>query len=202
MKHLIFLFVFFLLPLLAAAAPPSAIAPAPNLAPAPILVVDVKRILDESTASVNVQKKIEAQRAAFQTEIAAKEKQIRDAEQDLLASRGKLSQQAYTDRENQLRQKFREVEQYVQDRRRLLEQATTFSMGKVRSVLLGIVTDIARKRNAQAVLIKQQVLWAENSLDVTNLVLEKLNAALPDLPVNIEAPKEPAAPATKTSVSK
>ncbi|HVY12062.1 MAG TPA: OmpH family outer membrane protein [Alphaproteobacteria bacterium] len=160
-------------------------------ASSPLLIVDVKRILDESKASVGAQKKIEAQRAAFQIEIAAKEKFIREAEQDLLNSRGKIDQHAYADKETSLRQQFREVEQYVQERRRLLEQATTLSMGKVRSVLLGIVTEMARRRNAQAVLIKQQVLWAENALDVTDQVLVRLNAQLPDVPVNIPAPKEP-----------
>ncbi|MBI3419234.1 MAG: OmpH family outer membrane protein [Proteobacteria bacterium] len=186
MRRLVLLLaLFWALPLFAAEPP------APHATNA-LLVVDVKRILDESKASVSVQKKIEAQRAAFQTEIAAKEKLIRDAEQELLATRGKLEARVYAERENQLRQKFREVEQYVQDRRRLLEQATTLSMGKVRSVLLGIVTEIARRRGAQAVLIKQQVLWAENALDITDQVLERLNAQLPDLPVEIETPKEPA----------
>ena len=80
----------------------------------------------------------------------------------------------------------------MQERRRLLEQATTLSMGKVRSVLLGIVTEISHRRGAQAVLVKQQVLWAENSLDITDQVLERLNTQMPELPVNIEAPKEPA----------
>jgi Skp family chaperone for outer membrane proteins len=175
---------------LQAAPPQAAPVPAPQSA---MLIVDVKRILDESVASVSVQKRIEAQRSAFQTEIAAKEKEIRAAEQELVASRGKLTQQAYAEKENELRKKFREVEQYVQDRRRLLEQATTLSMGKVRSVLLTIVTDIARKRGAQAVLIRQQVLWSENVLDITDQALERLNKELPDLPVNIEVPKEPAA---------
>ena len=187
-----------------AAEPPMLAAVSPAQAPT-IYVVDLKRVLDEAKASVGVQKKIEAQRSAFQTEISAKEKFIRDAEQDLLASRNKIESAAYAQKEKELRQKFSEVEQYVQERRRLLEQATTLSMGKVRSVLLGIVTDIAHRRGVQAVLIKQQVLWTENSLDITDQVLERLNKQMPDLPVNIDVPKEapsvtvpaPAQPAKK-----
>ncbi len=199
MLRLITLFLLLAVPLMAA-EPVTPPAPANS---APILVVDVKRVLDESKASVNVQKKIEAQRSAFQTEIAAKEKSIRDAEQELLASRGKVEAAAYARNENELRQQFRDVEHYVQERRQLLEQATTLSMGKVRSMLIGIVTDMARRKGAQAVLIKQQVLWTEGTLDITDQVLERLNAQLPDLPVNIEAPKDapakpgPPAPAAK-----
>jgi Skp family chaperone for outer membrane proteins len=198
-RFLLILGLACMLPLMVQAAP-TAVTPVVAEPGKPILIVDVKRILDESKASVNVQKKIEAQRADFQTEIAAKEKLIRQAEQELVSSRGKLDAAAYAEKENQLRAKFREVEQYVQERRRLLEQATTLSMGKVRSVLLGIVTEMARSRGAQAVLIRQQVLWSESALDITDEVLQRLNVDLPDVPVNIETPKEPAAAPKKAPV--
>ncbi len=156
----------------------------------PILVVDMKRVLDESRAAVSVQKKIEARRSEFQKEIADKENEIRNDEQELLQSRGKMEAKAYAEKENQMRQKFRDVERYVQERRRVLEQATNDSMGRVRSVLQTIVTDIANKRSAHAVLSKQQVLWSQGSLDITDQVLERLNAELPDTDVTIEKAKE------------
>jgi outer membrane protein len=181
-----------------AAEPPAkpAAAPAAAAIPSPILVVDVKRVLDESKASVSVQKQMEARRSAFQSEIAEKEKDIRTQEQELVQMRGKTEESAYAEKENQLRQKFRDVEKYVQDRRQLLEQATTSSLGRVRSVLLQIVTDIARKRGAHTVLVKQQVLWSEDALDITDQVLESLNRQLPDVQVAVEpADASPAKPA-------
>lgn len=163
--------------------------------PSSILIVDVKRILDESHAAVGAQKKIEAQRRLFQEEIAAQEKRIREAESELLSLRGKLNAQQYEEKENSLRQSFRDVEKYVQERRQTLEKATTTSVGKVRDVLLDIVTDMAKKRGAQAVLVKQQVLWTAEGLDVTDEVLTTLNQKLPELAVSIEAPKLPTAKA-------
>lgn len=161
----------------------------------PLLVVDMKRVLDESKAAVGVQKKIEAARSAFQTEIAAQEKQIREAESDLQQQRSKLNQQQFADKENYLRQKFRDVEKYVQERRQALEGATTKAMGTVRRALLDIVTDIAKKRGADMVLIKQQVLWTAPQLEITDEVLQRLNASLPDIAVNIDMPT--AKPITK-----
>ncbi len=181
--------LFAVLPAVAGAAEARTPSPAPEHAP--VLIVDVKRILDESRASVGAQRKIEAQRSAFQSEIAAREQEIRKAEQELLAARGRLKPDAYAEKENQLRKKFREVEQYVQERRRLLEQATALAMGKVRAVLVGIVADVARRRGAQAVLVRQQMLWSEGSLDITNQVLERLNAELPELPLRIGNPPPP-----------
>jgi len=161
----------------------------------PILIVDVKNVLDDSKAAIGAQKKIETQRSAFQDEISAKEKNIRDAEQVLLQQRGKLDEKAYAEKETQLRQKFRDVEKYVQERRQALEKATTQSMGKVRAVMQDIVADIAKKRGAQAVMAKQTALWTLEGNDITAEVSSRLNSQLPDVPVNIDVPeikKEPA----------
>ncbi len=179
------------------------VAPAPNANAAslprfPILIVDVKRVLDDSKAAIGAQKKIEAQRSAFQDEISSQEKHIRDAEQELLQLRGKLDEKAYAEKETQLRQKFRDVEKYVQERRATLEKATSQSLGKVRDVMQDIVADIAKKRGAQAVLAKQgnqAVLWSIEGNDITQEVSSRLNTQLPELAVNIDAPvikKEPA----------
>lgn len=160
----------------------------------PFLVVDVKRILDESKAALGAQKKIEAQRKLFQEEIALQEKRIREAEAEMQSLRGKLNAQQYEEKENQLRQSFRAVEKYVQERRQTLEKATTSSMGKVRDELLQIVSEMAKKRGSQAVLIKQQVLWSIDGADVTDEVLATLNQKLPEVPVDIDMSKQPAAP--------
>jgi Skp family chaperone for outer membrane proteins len=150
-----------------------------------VLIVDMKRTLDESKAAINVQKKIEAQRSSFQDEISLQEKLIREGEQELQTMRGKLNADQYAEKENQLRKKFRDVEKYVQERRQALEKATTAAMGKVRTTLLMIIKDIAKKRGVQAVLIKQQVLWAEDNLEITDDVLTRLNKELPDITVDI-----------------
>lgn len=155
--------------------------------PAPVLVVDMKRVLDESKAAESVQRKIEVRRSEFQKEIAGKEDEIRGEEQELLQSRGKMEAKTYSEKEDQLRQKFRDVETYVVERRRVLEQATTDSMGHVRSVLQTILTDIAKKKGAKVVLNKQLVLWSEPALDVTDDVLANLNKQLPDMDVVIQS---------------
>lgn len=164
---------------------------------APVLMVDVKRVLDESRAAVGAQKKIEIQRRAFQEEISIQEKRIREAEQELVQARGKLDAKQYAEKENQLRQGFRDVEKYVQERRQMLEKATTSSMGRVRDALLDIVKDMALKRGAQAVLVKQQVLWAKDGLDVTDEVLITLNQKLPEVAVEMATSAMPPAPIEK-----
>jgi Skp family chaperone for outer membrane proteins len=195
LRFLLVLFALWACPLWAE-TPPAPASATPKLQ---LLIVDVKTVLDESKAAIGAQKKIEVQRSAFQDEISIQEKHIREAEQELLQQRSKLDEKAYADKENQLRQKFRDVEKYVQERRQTLEKATSQSLGKVHDVMLKIVADIAKKRGAQAVLAKQvsnvAVLWSMEGSDITSEVSARLNTELPELAVNIDNPdvkKEPA----------
>jgi Skp family chaperone for outer membrane proteins len=171
-------------------------AAAPVKLPAPVVaVIDVQRILDESLAAKSVQKQLETQRSKFQTEIEKEENDLRQAEQDLSKAHDQLTPDAYSDREQQLRQRFLAVERHVQARRKVLDQAFTDSMNEVRASLLNIVDAAAHEHGANLVLIKQQILWTDKALDITDEVLGRLNAKLPQVTVKM-APeeKEEAAP--------
>lgn len=156
--------------------------------PAIALVVDVQRVLDESEAAKGVQKQLNTQRAKFQTETEKEENQLRQSEQELGKSHGHLSAEAYSEREQQLRQHFISVERHVDVRRKLLDQSFTDAMNVVRDKLLSIVQNLAHEKGANLVLVKQQVLWADKTLDVTDEVLSQLNKSLPQ--VTVKAPEE------------
>jgi outer membrane protein len=169
------------------AAPP---APAPLPNPV-IVVVDVQRILDESLAAKSVQKQLEGQRSKFQTQIEKEENGLRQAEQELTKARDQLTPDVYTDREQQLRQRFLTVERHVQARRKVLDQAFGDSMKAVRNNLQAIVDTVAHERGANLVLIKQQILWTDKALDMTDEVLGRLNAKLPSVTVQMAPEEEP-----------
>lgn len=181
------LFALFL-GLLIFAGPASATDVVPkNRMPAPIIaIIDVQRILQESLAAKSVQKQLEGQRSKFQTEIEGEENGLRQSEQELSKSRDQIAADVYADREQQLRQRFLAVERHVQGRRKVLDQAFTDSMNSVRASLLAIVDAVAHERGVNLVLVKQQALWVDAPLDVTDEVLRRLNSKLPELAVKME----------------
>jgi Skp family chaperone for outer membrane proteins len=161
------------------------------LPPAIVAIVDVQRILDESLAAKSVQQQLGAQRLKFKNEIEGEENELRAAEQDLAKQRTTLAPQAYADHEAQLRQRFSTVENHVQERRNVLDQSFTDSMNKVRAALLEVVDTVAREHGANIVIIKQQALWTDKPLDITDEVLKRLDQKLPKVNVGIiEAPKK------------
>ena len=86
--------------------PPAAACADGNVQPTVALIVDVQRVLDESEAAKGVQKQLDSQRARFQTETEKEENQLRQSEQELGKAHDHLSADAYTDREQQLRQRL------------------------------------------------------------------------------------------------
>jgi len=179
--------IYFLAFLFALSVP--AICAAQTVAPKPsspvIIVVDMQRILDESMAAKNVQKQIETQSAKFQKEIEGEENELRTAEQDLGKSRDQIAADAYADREQNLRQRFLTVERHVQARHKALDQAFTDSMNAVRGVLMDIVAAVAQEHGANIALAKQQTVWLDKSLDVTDEILNRLNKQLPQITVKM-----------------
>ena len=162
------------------------LVPAPvgaaSLAPLPppvIAIVDVQRIMQESLAAKSAQKQLEAQRSKFQSEIAKEENDLRQAEQDLAKQRAALPAPDYADREQQLRQRFATVEAHVQSRRKVLDQSYTDAMNAVRAALLEVVSKVAREHGANLAIVKQQALWTDQPLDITDEVLSRLDREMP-----------------------
>jgi outer membrane protein len=188
MKTILKAFVFSLVCF--AASVSAAFADMPAKLPLPVIaIVDVQRIMQESSASKSVQMQLEAQRSKFQNEIEKEENSLRAAEQDLSKQRSQLSAQAYSDHEQQLRQRFSTVENHVQARRKVLDQSFTDSMNAVRSALHDVVGSLAHERGANLVIVKQQALWTDQPLDITDEVLKRLDQKMPKIDVAMPAEK-------------
>jgi Skp family chaperone for outer membrane proteins len=128
------------------------------------------------------------QRSKFQNEIEKEENSLRHAEQDLSSQRSQLSVQVYSDREQQLRQRFLTAENHFQSLRKVLDQSYTDSMNAVRGALLDVVGFVAREHGANVAFVKQQTFWTDQPLDITDEVLKRLDQKMPKL--DIVAPAE------------
>lgn len=148
-------------------------------------IVDVQRVLQESLAAKSVQGQIETQRAKFQNKIAGEETGLREAEKKLAKLRETAQTEAYAEEEQKLRERFLIVERHVQARRKALDQAFTDAMTKVRESIVSVVKDAAKERNVTLVIVKQQVIWNDRSIDMTDVVLKKLDESMPNIPVKI-----------------
>lgn len=152
-------------------------------------------------AKLGAQKVLDAHRAQFQKEASAEEKELRQAEQELQKLRAAGKMDAFVDAEAALQSRLLTVERHVQARRTALDQAYADSMDKVRQGLVASAETLAKKAKINLVLVKQQVIWNDQVVDITDEVLSLLNKNLPNVEIKIEPQddlwKDPRMPAEK-----
>lgn len=150
-------------------------------------VVDVQRIMHEATAAKDVRSQIEAKRQVLGTQISTEENQLRQAEQELADQRALLSNEAFAKKRQAFQQQVADMQRKVQLSRRQLDQAFVDAMAKIQEVLLRVVAELAAERKVDIVLRKSQVLVFAKTMDLTAPTLERLNAKIKK--ITIEMPK-------------
>jgi len=169
-------------------AAPAAVKPAVEQGPlnAPVVaVVDVQRVMQESTASKGIQKAIESQRDAYQKEIQTLEDKLQTAENELRKQQTVLAPEAFAAKRRDFEKQVGEVQRTVQTRKRTLDTAFNEAMGHVQKTMLDIVQRIADERGANVVIPRNLLVLFASNLDVTESVLERLNKQLPTVAVTI-----------------
>jgi len=158
---------------------------------APIIaVVDVQNVLQEAKAAQGIQEAIEGLRSSYAREIGEQERQLRTAEQALGEQRLTLGPEAFAEKRREFERQVGGVQRGVQLRKEQLDQTFREAMREVREGMLRIIADIAGDVGANIVLAKQQVVIIEKSLDITSVVLERLDSALPRVDIKIPAVAE------------
>lgn len=179
------------LPALAADPAPAAAVLAPageKLAPPVIAVVDVQKIMQDSEAAKGVQTVIEGRRDEYQKEITGLEEKLRSAEQELRKQQTVLSPDALANKRKGFEKQVADVQRTVQARKRALDAGLSEAMGAVQKAMLDIIADVSREKGANVVLARHQFVIIDTKLDVTDTVMQRLNARLPKVIVNIPKP--------------
>jgi len=170
---------------------PNASAQKAEAAPVSIAVIDVQLILGTSLAMKNVRDQLETQRKIFQVNIAAEERKLRTAGQQLARQRGVLSPQALARRGQQLRNRVTLFQRRFQAKRREIDKGFAATLREFEKELKAVVAEIAKERGFTVVLDRRQTPFAKPELMITTETLSRLNKRLPVL--KLKLPKKPKA---------
>jgi Skp family chaperone for outer membrane proteins len=152
-------------------------------APALVAIVDIQRILTEAAASKSIREQVESYRSTYLAELTLEEDRLREEEQKLTRQRAILSADVLAERERAFRTRVAEIQQRAQTISRRLDNSINSAMNQVRRAMLPIFADLTRERGINLIVAKSQILFAVRSLEVTDEVLLRLDAVLPDVVV-------------------
>jgi Skp family chaperone for outer membrane proteins len=144
-----------------------------------ILVIDVQRVMQQSTAVAAIQEQLAERREAYQAELKQKEQEIREDEQALASARSEMTAEEFADQRRALEEKVGQVQREVQERQQTLAELQQEGMERVNQALVQVAQEVAGRLDADLVLGKSAVVLVKPEYEVTSLVLQELNASLP-----------------------
>lgn len=177
------------------AAPPAPAAPAAAPMPLTVLVVDVQALLQNSKAAKMVRSQIEQKRNEYTKEISHQEETLRAERDSLQRQQSSMSADALNQKGREFQQKVNDLERNVQGKRQALEKSNGEALSKIQEQMLKIIADIAKDRKANLVFQRADLVLFDQSFDVTDEVLQKLDEQMPTLTVNFAVPTPPPSPA-------
>jgi outer membrane protein len=187
------------------APPPPPAQPAPTLAAAPsnitVMVVDVQALLQNSKAAKMVRSQIEQKRNEYTKEISHQEETLRAERDALQRQQASLSPDALNQKGREFQQKVNDLERNVQGKRQALEKSNGEALSKIQEEMLKIIADIAKQRKANLVFQRADLVLFDQSFDVTDEVLQKLDEQMPALTVNFATPTPPPPPSPSAAAS-
>ena len=151
-------------------------------------VVDMRKILNESTAYQGVVEQFEDIRRKQRNRMTKKEDELRDEENNLFKQKNIISKEAYSKKLKDLTNKVNLLKKETNEEIKKYEITFEKATMKIQSSLVDVLAKIANDKQLDLVLAKDQVLLVGKDIDLTDESVGKLNEILPKL--KFDAPSQ------------
>lgn len=151
-----------------------------------IAVINVQQVMGESVAAKSMRAQLEKKQNEFQEAISKKEKVLQKDDKELSKQRSVLSKEAFEKKLRTFQGKATQLQKDVQAKKALLEVSSARALSDIQKATTQIISDLAKEKGFKVAIPTSQVLYAEDSLDISDEVLKRLNKKLPKLVVTFE----------------
>jgi len=144
-------------------------------------VVDMKKILQDSTAYRVLVDQFEEKRRKHRNKFTKIEDVIRDEESKLSKQKGVLSKEIYVQKVKDLNKKINELKSKQNGEAQKFEREFEKSTNKIQGALIDVLSMIANKNKLDVVMAKNQLLLVGKDIDLTEDAIKELNKILPKI---------------------
>lgn len=150
-----------------------------------IAIIDVQRIMHESTAAKSARNQMEAIARKEQGGLAEEEKKLRARDQELAQQRALLTPDVFAQRQRDLQADIANLQRRSRDLRQTIDQSYQKTMDQIQLVLLDEVRKLSTEHKVNLVLPRSQIVIAVDDYDLTTPALERLNKRLPSVKLKL-----------------
>jgi len=153
---------------------------------AQIGVLDVDKIIQESMAVIDIQKKVDTKKTSYEADINKKQSQLEAEQKKLEDKKITLSKEAFDKEVNTFEAKVEDLKTYIDRKQNSLKKASIDAMSKVNDKVKIIVSEISKEKNLDVIMPTSQTLFFKDELDITAEVLATLNKKITKVDVKFE----------------
>jgi Skp family chaperone for outer membrane proteins len=151
-------------------------------------VIDMNKVLRDTDAAKDVFSQLEVKRKEYQTQISKEEDTLRAADQAIMKEKEKLSKEEFEKKRKEFEMKVVDAQKLVQERKSTLDRAFNGSMIQVRNAAAKIVAAVAKEKGYSTVFTNDAVMMSADELDMTTVVIERMNKDVKKMKVDWSAP--------------
>ena len=140
-----------------------------------VAIIDIGDVLRQSDAVGKVRALLDSKRTEIQQEFAVKERELFEREKSLKSQKSILSEEAYRSQVAVFQADVAEVQKQIQATRQSLDNAFRDMQDQIRQIAVDLVTEYSQANDIDLVLNRQSALIFRNQLDISSVILEKLN---------------------------
>lgn len=153
-------------------------------------IVDLDKLISDSTAGKGINKALNEKYKSFEAEIAKEEKALITERDKIMQDKASMNKEEFEKKVTAFEKKYANAQKMVQERRRTFDAGASSSTGKLREEALKITAEIASERKLDVVFSDNSVILAERTFDITDEALARLNKEVKSVPINWNAPKK------------
>ncbi|MYF05367.1 MAG: OmpH family outer membrane protein [Holophagales bacterium] len=156
----------------------------PALAQSKSAVVEVERPLQESARGQSAVQELTRLRDEKQAELTTRQEQLAALQQQYNDGRLTFAEDRLAEMEKQLEDMTIDLRRAQDDANREMQKVQGERFGEIEQAVLPIISQVGREFGYTAIFNKFQggLLFAADAADITNLIIERYNAAYPATP--------------------
>lgn len=143
---------------------------------AKIGVVDLKRVLDNSSAGKSAQAELTIQGKKMQAELEKKKVEIEEIQKNIERQAAVMSKEAREEKNRDLQIKLYDLKNLEKKYRSELRKSERKKLIKIQKEVLSIAQEIGKKEGYLIIIEKSAAIYAPKTLDVTDKVIQEYNA--------------------------
>ena len=167
---------------------PSALAAAPGTGAAPaarILIVDIRRAVALSKVGQSIQSQVDGLKKQAQIQLNGEAEGLKREKAQLDAETAIMNSSLKAQKENAWKARAMAFEKQVQERGGLIQGGMMKANSQVEAALGPILQGVMQERQATVLLDRASVLLAPNAIDVTVIVVQRLDMKMPAVKVEL-----------------